>query len=84
MIGYLKMFTGSDVAAEVRGITTPITAVCGAFDIPLYREDSVRALLGPLYPNLEVVVSHEAGHYSMLETPPLLAGQIEKGIARGV
>jgi len=84
MIGYLKMFTGSDVAAEVRGIATPITAVSGVFDIPLYREESVRALLGPLFPNLEVVVSHEAGHYSMLETPPLLAGQIEQGIARGV
>jgi pimeloyl-ACP methyl ester carboxylesterase len=84
MIGYLKMFTGSDVALQVRGTTTPITAVCGEHDLPLYREESVRKLLGPLFPNLEVVVSREAGHYSMLETPPLLAGQIEKGIARGV
>lgn len=84
MIGYLKMFTGSDVADEVRGIPTPITAVCGEHDIPLYREGSIRSLLGPLFPNLEVVASREAGHYSMLETPPLLAGQIEKGIARGI
>jgi pimeloyl-ACP methyl ester carboxylesterase len=84
MIGYLTMFTGSDVSNEVRGTTTPVTAVCGEYDLPLYREDSIRKLLGPLFPNLEVVVSHEAGHYSMLETPPLLAGQIEKGIARGV
>lgn len=84
MVGYLNMFTGSDVAEAVRGITTPITAVCGAHDIPLYREASIRKLLGPLFPRLEIVNSQEAGHYAMLETPPLLAGQIEKGIARGV
>lgn len=84
MIGYLKMFTGSDVADQVRGTTTPITAICGEHDLPLYRPDSVRTLLGPLFPNLEVLVSREAGHYSMLETPPLLAGDIEKGVARGV
>lgn len=83
MLGYLKMFTGTDVAAEIRGVTTPITAVCGAFDLPLYREESIRKLLTPLFPNLDVAVSHEAGHYAMLETPPLLAGQFEKGIARG-
>jgi pimeloyl-ACP methyl ester carboxylesterase len=84
MRGYLAMFTGTDVADQVRGLSVPITAVCGEYDIPLYREDSIRSLLGPLFPKLEVVVSHEAGHYSMLETPPLLAGQIEKGLARGV
>jgi pimeloyl-ACP methyl ester carboxylesterase len=84
MIGYLKMFTGSDVANEVRGTTTPVTVVCGEYDIPLYREESLRKLLEPLFPNLTVEVSREAGHYAMLETPPLLAGDIEKGIARGV
>ncbi|PKU21890.1 alpha/beta fold hydrolase [Telmatospirillum siberiense] len=84
MLGYLKMFTGTDVAAEVSGVATPITAVCGMYDLPLYREDSIRTLLAPLFPNLEVAVSHEAGHYAMLETPPLLAGQFEKGIARGL
>lgn len=84
MIGYLNMFTGSDVAAEVKGVPTPITAVVGEYDIPLYREDSIRKLLGPLFPNLDIAVSREAGHYAMLETPALLAGLIEKGIARGV
>lgn len=84
MVGYLTMFTGTDVADAVRGIPTPITAVCGEHDLPLYRAESITRLLGPLFPNLEVVVSREAGHYAMLETPPLLAGQIEKGLARGV
>jgi pimeloyl-ACP methyl ester carboxylesterase len=84
MLGYLDMFTQSDVSAQVRGFPVPLTAVCGEFDLPQYRADSVRSLLGPLFPNLEVEVSHEAGHYPMLETPPLMAGQIEKGLARGI
>jgi 3-oxoadipate enol-lactonase len=84
MLGYLDMFTQSDVSAQVRGFPVPLTAVCGEFDLPLYRADSVRSLLGPLFPNLQVEVSHEAGHYPMLETPPLMAGQIEKGLARGI
>jgi pimeloyl-ACP methyl ester carboxylesterase len=84
MLGYLDMFTQSDVSAQVRGVPVPLTAVCGEFDLPLYRADSIRRLLGPLFPNLQVEVSHEAGHYPMLETPPLLAGQIEKGLARGI
>lgn len=82
MLGYLNMFTQSDVAEQVRGLPVPLTAVCGEFDLPLYRPDSIRSLLTPLFPNLEVVSSREAGHYAMLETPPLLAGQIEKGLAR--
>ena len=82
MLGYLDMFTQSDVSAQVRGISVPLTAVCGAFDLPHYRADAVRSALAPLFPNLEVEVSHEAGHYPMLETPPLMAGQIEKGLAR--
>lgn len=84
MIGYLKMFTGTDVADQVRGTPTPISVVCGEHDIPLYREESLRKLLEPLFPNITLAVSREAGHYSMLETPPLLAGYIEKGLARGV
>lgn len=84
MLGYLGMFTQSDVADQVKGLTVPLTAVCGEYDLPLYRPDSIKSLLGPLFPNLEVAVSHEAGHYAMLETPPLLAGYIEKGLARGV
>lgn len=84
MMGYLHMFTGTDVANEVKGTATPITAVVGEHDIPLYREESIRKLLGPLFPNLDIAVTREAGHYAMLETPPLLAGMIEKGIARGI
>lgn len=84
MMGYLRMFTSSDVADEVRGTTTPVTVIVGAHDLPLYREESMRKLLAPLFPNLQVEVSQEAGHYAMLETPPRLAGMIERGLQRGV
>ncbi len=83
MAGCLGMFTGCDITEQVRGTPTPITVVAGTHDLPLYRADSLRQRLGPLYPRLEVVVSHEAGHYAMLETPVLLAAAIEAGLARG-
>lgn len=81
MLGYLAMFTGTDFAAEIKGLPVPVTAICGEHDLPLYREDSVRKLLGPLYPNFAVAVDREAGHYAMLETPPLLAGLVERALA---
>ncbi len=80
MHGYLKMFTGTDFAAQVRGSRTPILALVGRHDIPFYREESVRRNFEPLYPNFSVAVCEEAGHYPMLEAPVFVAGSIEKFI----
>jgi len=80
MVGYLAMFTGTDFSAQAKGIATPISAIVGEHDIPLYREESIRKLLGSLYPNFDIAVDHEAGHYSMLETPVLLAALVEKAL----
>ncbi len=81
MIGYLAMFTGTDFSAQVTGLTTPVTAIVGEHDIPLYRQDSVQKLLGAAFPNFAVTVDHEAGHYAMLETPVLLAALVERALA---
>lgn len=81
MMGYLRMFTGTDFVAEIKGLPTPVTAIVGEHDIPLYREDSVRKLFAPLYPNFAVSVDREAGHYAMLETPVLLAALVERALA---
>ena len=80
MLGYLDMFTGTDFAAQAKGLTTPVSAIVGEHDLPLYREESVRKLFEPLYPNFAVAVDHEAGHYSMLETPVLLAALVERAL----
>ncbi len=81
MYGYLKMFTGTDFATQVRGTPIPVLAILGRHDIPFYQEDSVRKNFAPLYPNLSIVVCEEAGHYPMLEAPVFVAGNIEKFIA---
>jgi 3-oxoadipate enol-lactonase len=81
MGGYLDMFTQTDFAAQAVGVRTPVFAIVGAHDIPFYREASVRRGFEPLYPNFKLLVSQEAGHYPMLETPVLLASQIEAFLA---
>lgn len=81
MLGYLKMFTGTDFATQVRGTQIPVLAILGRHDIPFYQEESVRKNFAPLYPNFSLVVCEEAGHYPMLEAPVFVAGNIEKFIA---
>ncbi len=81
MGGYLEMFTQTDFAAQAVGVRTPVFAVVGAHDIPFYREASVRLGFERLYPNFTLLVSQEAGHYPMLETPVLLASLIEEFLA---
>lgn len=82
MHGYLKMFTGTDFAAQARGNQTPVLALAGKHDIPFYREESVRKNFEPLYPNFSLAICEEAGHYPMLEAPVFVAGTIEKFLAK--
>jgi len=81
MGGYLEMFTQTDFAAQAVGVRTPVFAIVGAHDIPFYREASVRSGFERLYPNFSLLASQEAGHYPMLETPVLLASQMEEFLA---
>lgn len=82
MHGYLKMFTGTDFAAQVKGSRVPVLAILGKHDIPFYREESVRRNFEPLFPNFSVAVCEEAGHYPMLEAPVFVAGSMERFIRR--
>lgn len=82
MAGYLAMFTGTDFADRVRGLDVPVLAVAGWNDIAVYRPDSVRAAFAPLYPHATFETIADAGHYPMLETPPLLASLIEGFLKR--
>jgi len=81
MHGYIRMFTKADFSSEACGLETPFLCIVGAHDIPLYREESVRATLGKWYSNFEVVVCREAGHYPMLEAPVFTASQIDRAVA---
>jgi pimeloyl-ACP methyl ester carboxylesterase len=75
--GYLRMFTETDFSAEVTGLATPVLALVGEHDLPIYRANAVREALSGFKPSAIVRSSREAGHYMMLETPVFTASEIE-------
>lgn len=81
MLGYLKMFTGTDVSAAVAGLELPVLLITGADDIPFYQETTERPKFAQAYRNLTVETIANAGHYPMLQTPALLLSLIEKFVA---
>ncbi|HWK43670.1 MAG TPA: alpha/beta hydrolase [Stellaceae bacterium] len=83
MRGYLKMFTTTDFSAQLNGLETPLTVICGAQDIPAYHKEAIEPLFRPWYRNMTVETISDAGHYSMIETPVLLATLVERGLASG-
>ncbi len=80
MLGYLKMFTTTDFSARLHGLDTPLTVICGAQDIPAYHKEAIEPLFRPWYRNMKVWTISDAGHYSMLEVPVLLATLLERGL----
>jgi 3-oxoadipate enol-lactonase len=78
MLGYLKMFTGTDVSTAAAGLDLPVLLITGADDIPFYQESTERPKFEQTYKNLTVEKIENAGHYPMLQTPPLLLAKIEK------
>ncbi|MCR6631278.1 MAG: alpha/beta hydrolase [Magnetospirillum sp.] len=80
MMGYLGMFTGNDFADRMVGLTMPATLIVGAQDIPYYSRASLEPAFRRAFTTLDVAVIADAGHYSMVETPVLLASLVERGL----
>jgi 3-oxoadipate enol-lactonase len=80
MLGYLKMFTTTDFSSRLDGLNTPLTVICGAQDIPAYHKEAIEPLFRPWYRIMSVWTIADAGHYSMLEVPVLLATLVERGL----
>lgn len=78
MSGYLKMFTTNTLPADVPKLGLPVAMLVGRHDLPFYQEASVRAENAAFYTAFDLTVAEEAGHYSMLETPVLVASQIAR------
>jgi pimeloyl-ACP methyl ester carboxylesterase len=70
---YLPSWAKGDFSAEAAGLATPIKIVVGEFDEAL-NPDFMRATFLEWYPNAEMEVIGNAGHYPMQETPVYLAG----------
>jgi pimeloyl-ACP methyl ester carboxylesterase len=73
---YLHSWVNTDFHKEIVGNPVPIKVIVGASD-PSLTADVMRATYLAWYPNAELQVIENAGHYPMNETPVALATSIE-------
>ena len=83
MLGYLHMFTTTDFLDKLKGSKVRVSALCGDYDVLSYQPDAVQAKLASIFTDPKMTADHEAGHYTMLETPALYASTLEKHLAGG-
>lgn len=76
-LGYLEMFDKSDFHDDVDGLTVPVTVLLGENDLPFFQPDYIQGTFGAWYSDLDVVVSPNAGHYPMQETPAFYATALD-------
>ncbi|WNV82937.1 alpha/beta hydrolase [Umezawaea sp. Da 62-37] len=77
---YLRAWAHTDFQSELDGNPVPVRVVAGAHD-PALGPDTMRATFGKCYPNCEVVVFEQAGHYAVDETPIALVSAVESFLA---
>jgi pimeloyl-ACP methyl ester carboxylesterase len=73
---YLVAFAKTDFSPEAGGLTTPFKVIVGEFDPALNPEFMRRTFLA-WYPNAELEIIANSGHYPMQETPVYLATSME-------
>jgi pimeloyl-ACP methyl ester carboxylesterase len=78
---YLDAWARTDFHTEIQGAEVPVLVVAGRHD-PALGADTMRATFGAWYPNLELEVFPDAGHYAMDESPVALAGTVERFLRR--
>lgn len=74
---YLPSWAKSDIAGRIDGMKTPVKVIVGEHD-PGLNEGFMRDTWMRSYPNAQLEVMRNAGHYPMDETPVALATSIER------
>lgn len=74
--GYLRSWAREDFSKEAKGLAVPIKVLIGEFDQALNSELMRQTFLA-WYPNAELEVIGNSGHYPMQETPVILATVME-------
>lgn len=74
---YLDAWVKTDLQAAIAGNPVPVKVIAGEHDAAL-GPDTMRATWMQWYPNAELDVFANAGHYPMDETPVALATSIEQ------
>ncbi len=73
---YLSAWAQTDFHADIVGNPVPIKVIIGAND-PAMSADVMRATFLAWYPNAELEIMENAGHYPMNEVPIALTGSME-------
>ncbi len=74
--GYFEAWALGDFSEEIKGKPHPVKVMIGEFDAAL-TADVMNATFLAWYPNAELEVINNSGHYPMDETPVVLASSIE-------
>lgn len=78
---YLTAWSRSDFSASVQGLPLPVKVIVGEHD-PALNTTVMQATFLACYPDCELEVMANAGHYPMHETPVALATSIENFLRR--
>jgi pimeloyl-ACP methyl ester carboxylesterase len=80
---YLTAWSQTDFSDRVKGLSVPFQVLVGAHD-PAVTELLMRDTIAQWFPNADVTVIPNAGHYPMLETPLALVSLWEAFLAQHV
>lgn len=78
--GYLEAFSRTDFSAEARVVRLPMLVLIGEHDGGV-SEAFVRATFPTLYPQVQLEILPNVGHYPMVESPAWLVTVMEKFLA---
>ena len=72
-VGYLNSLTEHGFLDDIKGNTTPMLIIIGKYDIEPFTETTTKETFLKWYPNAEMAVCRNAGHYPQQEAPVYVA-----------
>lgn len=75
-LGYLKMYSESDISNSVKGLKNSFLVISGKKDSPFYNIKILKNSFNSLYDNVNFI-ELDSTHYPMNEIPQILASEIE-------